>query len=82
VESIVTNRPLLPNLTFVPLIDSTDDDEVLYYTLIALVLIVIVVFTFIRTSPQGDKSERYRTVSLASSKILVLEEEEEETNAI
>jgi hypothetical protein len=68
----------LPNLTFVPEIDSNSEDEqVLYYFLIAFVLILVVIVTFIKTAPQGHSQHRYSTVPHRSSEILVLEEEEE-----
>lgn len=70
VASVVANRPIAPNLTFVPETENTED-EVLYYFLIALVLILIVIFTFIKTSPQDERTH-YRTVPFKSSKILVL----------
>jgi hypothetical protein len=54
----------------------------LYYFLIALVLVLIVILTFIRTSPRDHLNNRYETLPFKSSKILVLEEEEEGTNAI
>jgi hypothetical protein len=80
VGSVLANRPIAPNLTFVPEVEGTED-EVLYYFLIALVLILIVIFTFIKTSPQDERTH-YKTLPYESSKILVLEEEEEEINPI
>jgi hypothetical protein len=78
VPSIVAHRPTVPNLTYVPEIDGAmEDEQVLYYFLIAFVLIVLVILTFIKTSPQGKSSHLYHTVPHQTSEILVLEEEDE-----